>query len=272
MLKSVLVHLSGCSGNDRAIEIAAAIAQGANARLHGLSALNAPESSSTEHIVSAAHMLAESGKRAHLELRQSFSHEHLLEIGARFEIEVTSRGTDGDTIESLVREAQYHDLLVTCCPTQGQSLPYELTAWQHLELTARSRLPHFISRGIEGPPRRVLLVYDRSDASARAIRTFLAQNPLPGARCRLLGIGAAANQKSLAFCSMRDYCQTQRDDLEIGCLPGSPRRVLIPYAEKWEADALVLGIPSNLGFWSRLTGAIPLDILQRTQHDLYLVG
>ena len=71
---------------------------------------------------------------------------------------------------------------------------------------------------------------------------------------------------------MRDYCQAQRDDLEMGCLSGSARRVLIPYAEKWEADVLVLGIPPSLGLWSRLTGATPLDILQKTKHDLYLVG
>lgn len=272
MLKSVLVHLSGCSGCDRAIELAALIAQGAYARLHGLSALESQDSQSSERIVSAAHMLAESGQRAHLELRQSFSHDHLLEVGARLEIEATSRGTEGDTIENLVRESQYHDLLVSCCPIQGQSYPYDLTPWQHLELTARSRLPHYVSRGILSTPQRVLLVYDRSDASARAIRSFLAQNPLPDAHCRLLGIGAAANQKSNAFQAMRDYCQTQRYDLETGCLVGPVRRVLIPYANKWEADLLVLGIPPNLGFWSRLTGSIPLDILQRTEHDLYLVG
>ncbi len=230
------------------------------------------ETQSTEHFVSAAQMLAESGKRAHQELRQSFSHDQLIEAGERFDVDITSCSMEGDTIACLVREAQFHDLLVSCCPAHGEAFAHDLTPWQHLELTARSRLPHFISRGINHRPDRVLLVYDRSDASARAIRTFLTQNPLPEARCRLLGIGTAANQKSPAFQAMREYCQTQRDDLETGCLAGPVRRVLLPYAQKWEADVLVGGIPPNLGFWSRLTGAIPLDILQRTQYDLYLVS
>lgn len=272
MPKSILLHLSGCEGCDRTIELAANIAQFTNARLRGLSVLDTHNAQYQGEVVSAVHVLSDSGRRAHQEVRQSLSHEYFEEVASRIGLDFASLAVSGDPIGSVAREAQYHDLLVLCCPPTSQQTGRDLTSWQNLELAARSRLPTYISRGNQPAPQRVLLVYDGSESSALAIRTFLADNPLPHARCRLLGVGAACDPKAERFRSMRDYCRARRGELEVGCLAGPIRRGLVPYTQKWEADLMVLSLPQNIGLWSRLTGEFSLSVLQRTELDLYLMG
>lgn len=272
MPKSILLHLSGCKGCDRATELAANIAQFTNAQLRGLSVLDMQDAPYRGEVVSAVHVLSDSGRRAHQEVRQSLSHEYFQEVASRIGIDFASVAVSGVLIDSVAREAQYHDLLVLCCPPASLQTGRDLTCWQHLELAARSRLPTYISRGSRRTPERVLLVYDGSESSALAIRTFLSNNPLPHSRCRLLGVGAASNPKAERFRSMREYCRARRSELEVGCLSGPIRRNLVPYTQKWEADLMVLGLPQHFGLWSRLTGELSLGVLQRTELDLYLVG
>ncbi|PQO42027.1 universal stress protein [Blastopirellula marina] len=272
MLNSILLHLSGCEGCDRAIELAANIALLTSAQLRGLSVLDMQDAPHEGRVVSAAQVLSDSGRRAYQEIRHSLSHDHFQEVASRFGIDFASQEIVGAPITSLAREAQFHDLLVLCCPPANLQTAQDLTTWQHLELAARSRVPTYISRGNQLVPKRVLLIYDGSESSALAIRTFLAHPPLPHARYRLLGVGAASDPKAERFRAMRAYCRARRSELEVGCLAGPIRRGLVPYTQKWEADLVVLSLPQNLGLWSRLTGEFSLSVLQQTELDLYLVG
>ncbi len=272
MLKSVLLHLSGCYGSDQVIELGARIAQRCNARLQGLSVLDNRSLQNTGHLVSAVHTLSETTRLAHTERRQSISHDQIRQVGQRYQLEFDSLGLEGDPIRTLARESQFHDLLVGYCPIGSQFSPGELDPWQHVELASRSRQPLYVSRGEKTDPRRVLLVYDGSVAAARAIRTFLSQSPLEMPQCRLLGVEAAANECANRLLSMRRYCESRCPDVEVGYLTGSVRRVLIPYAQKWEADVVVMGIPSQLGLWSRWVGQLSLVVLRQTKLDLYLMG
>ncbi|MEW4456327.1 universal stress protein [Bremerella sp. JC817] len=272
MLKSVLLHLSGSFGCDRVIELGARIAQCNGARLRGLSVLDTSSLQSAGQSVSAAHAISDFGRLAHAERGQAYSHEQLSEIAEKLEVPFDSIGIAGNAIESLVREAQFHDLLVTAAPAQDNRSPVDMPAWQLIDLVVKGRQPTYISRGMNTQPRRVLLPYDGTEAAARAIRSFLIHDPLQDSQCRLLGVGLAAHERSKSLQAMREYCEARRPDLEVGCLPGSVRRVLIPYASKWGADVIALGVPRTYGLWTRFLGQLSLDVLNRTHLDLFLVG
>ncbi|QDU76689.1 Universal stress protein family protein [Bremerella volcania] len=272
MLKRVLLHLNGSFGVDQAIELGARISQRTSARLRGLSILDTSGLQYAGHLVSAAHAVSESRRIAHAERRQMISHQQMLHVGQRYQLDFDTLGIEGDPIQSLVREAQYYDLLITRSSEHARQLPGELSAFELLDVVIQSRQPVYISRGANTNPNRVLLVYDGSESSARVIRTFLTQKPIKNAYCRLLGVGTAADSKSKLLPSMRDYCEARHTDLEVGRLAGSLRKVLIPYAQKWDPDVVVMGVPRVARLWRRIRGHVCLDFLIRTRFDLYLMG
>lgn len=272
MLKRVLLHLNGSFGVDQVIELGARISQRTSARLRGLSILDTSGFENAGQLVSAAYAVSASYRISHAERRQLIAHEQMQQVGQRYQIDFDTLGIEGNPIESLVHEAQYYDLLITRSPDRALQLPGELSASQLIDLVIRCRQPVYISRGANTNPCRVLFVYDGTESSARAIRTFLTQNPIKRAHCRLLGVGAAAEAHSKLLQSMRDYCEARRDDLEIGRLSGPLRNVLIPYAEKWAPDVVVMGVPRVAGLWTRIRGHVSSDFLKHTQFDLYLMG
>ncbi|MBA2115494.1 universal stress protein [Bremerella alba] len=272
MLRRVLLHLSGSFGIDQVIELGAQISHRTSARLRGLSILDTASFRNTGHLVSAAHAVSESYRITHAERRQMISHEQMLHVGERYQLDFDTLGIEGDPIKSLVREAQYHDLLITRSTDQARHCPGELNASQLIELVVQSRQPIYISRGENANPRRALLLYDGTESSARAIRTFLTQRPIKDAHCRLLGVGTAADSNSKLLTSMREYCEARHAELEVGRLPGLTRNALISYAQKWDPDVVVMGVPRAAGLWRRIRGNVALDFLNRTQLDLYLMG
>jgi nucleotide-binding universal stress UspA family protein len=100
----------------------------------------------------------------------------------------------------------------------------------------------------------VLLAYEGSEASGRAIRNYLSTGLGEEAEHRLLAIGTDANSARTALRDMADYCGARCRSLETGCATGRPRRVIVPYAAKWQADLLVLGLGSRAPVVRRLLG------------------
>ncbi len=272
VLKRVLLHLSGSFGVDQVIELGARISHRTSARLRGLSILDTSGFENAGHLVSAAYAVSESHRIAHAERRQLLSHQQMEQVGQRYQLDFDTLGIEGNPIQSLVRESQYHDLLITRCPDRTGQLPGELSSSQLIDLVIQCRQPVYIARGLTTNPSRVLLIYDGTEPSARAIRTFLTQQPIRNAYCRLLGVGMAAESPSKFLNSMRDYCEVRHTDLEVGRLSGSLRKVLIPYAEKWSPDVVVMGVPRTAGLWRKLLGHASSDFLNHTQFDLYLMG
>ena len=101
----------------------------------------------------------------------------------------------------------------------------------------------------------MLLAYDGSDASGRAIRSFLQLGLLPDAECRLLVVGSNIEAAQHSFGGMADYCLARRGEMETGWAVGPLRRVLPAYAKKWQADVAVAGMPRGPRYLQRLRGA-----------------
>lgn len=272
MLKSVLLHLDGSWGSCCVMELGANVAQSHGARVRGLSILDTREMNEMASSGAVACAASEAGKLVVAELRQTVCHQTFERFYQQTDLDCASRGTQGNPLDVLVREAHFHDLLITSHPAMNLNADGFLQPREQLELTERTGHPHYISRGENVAPERALLVYDGTEASARAIRAFLTQDPLPAAHCRLLGVDTVASPGDRRLKAMTEYCQARRSEMEVGCLRGSSRRVLIPYAKKWEADLVVLGITRPSRLFGRFFGQSALDLLYRSSHDLYLMA
>lgn len=242
MLKSVLLYLDEPAQAVSVIRVGVDAARATRARVRGLTLVDTRWIAAVNQCESAAsavmaHEQCELTKRDGAMVQRELSRE-CLNAGLNFDV----RHIEGDPVEVLSREAHFHDLVVTSV-TRGGSLTLGAT----LGLVEHGVQPLLIVRPEQTSIERVLMVYDGSKASGRAIRSFLSLNILRDAEHRLLAIGPDADAARAALCEMGDYCHGRRERLETGCVAGRARQVIVPYAQKWQADLLVLGA----GGWSR---------------------
>jgi len=270
MLKSVLLHLDGSRRAQRVIDLGMALAYPAAARVRGLSVVDTRRLDEMVASESAVYATTEVQRLSGATQRQAAVHEVLDRMSGAVGIECDTKGLRGDPLVVLPREAKYHDLVITShAPAKERIEPGELSAWELVDLLMRGVVPMLVTRGAERSPGRVLLVYDGTEASGRAIRTFLSQEIFPEADCRLLCVGGAADSQGRTLRDMAEYCRIRRPELETGSLRGPIRRVLLPYAEKWQAEMVVMGVSRRRGFFGRLIGQSALDVLKQSDLALY---
>ncbi len=277
MLESVLLQLNDNPSGEQAIKLGVQFAQQYQARIRGLTVLDTRRlESALTNCEGAIYASGEIGRlNRHEQTQQS--------IRLRFCQACLSAGVDFDLrsrratpFEVLLQESRFHDLVLTTCPAPGDSgeSPSEsgLTAGELVEVLLRGVQPLLIVRGACPIIKRVLFVCDGTNASIRTVRTFLQQGLFPSAEGRLLAIGRSEAQAQETLREMATYCRSLGTSLETGCLCGNTRKVLIPYAKKWRADLVVLGVPRRNRLLNRVFGDTALDILKKTQLALYAMG
>lgn len=276
MLSSLLLHLEGDDLLGVVVHNGVELAGRHAARLRGLVIVNAPRPCRLTESEVSAFVLAEQERQERSRAVQAVAHARLEQACVAADLDFDVHQVRGTPLDLLVREAPFHDLVVTAQPlfpprTRTRARAAFETRLQEVgHLARRGATPLLVLREAEREIKRVLLVHDGSPASARAIKTHLHQRLWPEAEFRLLASGpdAAAAERNLH--AMHGYVRRFRPELEAGYLVGPVRRVLVPYIDKWSADLIVLGIPPARSFFQRFTSDPVPDVLRRTPAALYL--
>jgi nucleotide-binding universal stress UspA family protein len=244
MLTSVLLYLRGARSANSAIKVGVDLAREASSRLRGLTLVDTRRAQEASHSESAVYADIAHRRQALLEQRHIRVRRALSSACLAADLDFDVRRVAGDPFKILPRESQFHDLVVTSLGLAAQRVrsDAERRGRELLRLLHAGVRPLMVLPPKKHKLQRVLLVYDGSDASGHAIRSFLGLELLPAADVRLLAVGAndAAARHSLR--DMADYCSTRRRRLETGWVRGSVRRVLAPFAARWQADLVVLGV------------------------------
>jgi nucleotide-binding universal stress UspA family protein len=268
MLNSVLLHIDSAQRSEPVIELGVRLATRSAARIRGLSVVDtrrlAALSSTSE---SACHVVSEFDHLLRLEAEHNQVRLSMSQACGLAGLDFDVRRLRGNPLEVLATEAQFHDLVVAALPRKSQEL--SLSAADLVHLLGQGVPPLLVVRSAEQPLRRVLLVNDGTPQSARAIRQFVKQDLLPRAELRLLAIGASQELARSSLAQMVEYCRCHKLVFESGWLVGSPRQALIPYAHKWGADLVVLGVQRVGPVVRRLWGELAEAILRTTDLALY---
>jgi nucleotide-binding universal stress UspA family protein len=274
MLHSVLLHLSGVQHGEPVIDFGVNLARRCEARVRGLTLVDTRRLMSLAATCEAAAYANGEFRRLHRveqehgAMRSNLS-QACLSAGVNFDV----RRMRGNPFDVLPPESQFHDLFVTALPSPGSSGDDEddagLSARELVDLLFQGVQPMLVVRDRQQPLARVLLVSDGTPATSKAIRSFLQQELLPHAEYRLLAIGDTEDQARESLREIVEYCRSRRMSVETGILRGAMRRVLIPYAQKWQADLVVLGVTRGNAVLRRLIGETAQDILCKTSFALY---
>jgi len=264
MLNSVLLHLEGADQARPVIRLGVDLARQTDARVRGLTLLDTRRAEQVRDCEAAAYAVAAHtrqvfSERQHATLRAELS-QACLAAGIDFDVR---RGA-GDPLELLSFEARFHDLMVTSVASAKGPVG-ERPDWSLSDLMALldgGVQPLLFVHEDQATIRRVLLAYDGSAPAGRAIRSYLTANIFPQADHRLLAIGRNEAHARRALREMADYCVAHRRPWEAGYACGKLRRVLLQYAEKWQADLIVLGLGRSHRLVRRLLGDPTKDLLK----------
>jgi hypothetical protein len=242
-----------------------------NARVEGVTLTDRRRIEELNSCEAAVYAAVEHGRLARSEDRQGSVRASLsracLAAGLNFGV----RRLAGDPFALLPTEAQFHDLTIACWPDvdrESDDAP-SLSPAELIDLAHLGMQPLLVVRRQRQAADRVLLVYDGTPASSRAIRGFVSQQIAPHAVHRLLAITESESEGVQGMRQMADYCRSYNLVLESGWLRGSPRKTLHPYVEKWQADLVVLGLPRALGMVRRLLGDVAQRLLSSLSCALY---
>lgn len=266
MLGSVLLHFGSATSGEPLIDLGVDLARRTAARIRGLTLVDtrrlADLASSSE---AACFATTESARLLRVDVEQDAIRERLSRACLAAGLDFDVRRMHGNPMEIIPSESQFHDLVVTAFPRQGQpeGESPSLTAADLVDLLLQGVAPLLAIRTPEQPIRRVLMAGDGTPAAARAIRHFIQQGLLPEAELRLLAIGPNESRARATLRDMADYCRLRQRTFESGWLCGSTRRVLVPYAHKWSADLVVLGVHRATRALRRFRGD-PADLILRT--------
>ena len=271
MLNSVLLHLEGTDHAKSVIQMGVSLARQAEARVRGLTLLDTRRSEAAWQSDSAVLAVIEARRQAGAKQLQEAVRVDLSRACLEARLDFDVRQLSGDPLQILPQEARFHDLVITSVNTGREPEPGDLTPRDVLRLLARGVQPLLVVQAEQPPIERVLMVYDGHDAAGRAIRSFINLGILANAEHRLVAIGGDEASARTGLREMADYCAGRRS-FETGCLTGNAGRVLLPYAEKWQADLIVLGVGPSNRLLRCLLGCAPLKLLRKLPCGLYVAA
>ncbi len=271
MLNSVLLHFGSAQHGGPLIELGVGLACRSRARIRGISLIDTRRLTDLTAAEATCYASNELDRLHRVETQHDTVRALLSQACLSAGLDFDLRRLRGNPMDLLPPESQFHDLVVTAFPStsQASSSDLSLTPTDLVDLLFQGVEPLLVVRSPQQVLRRVLLVGDGTSSSARAIRSFVKQKPVAKAELRLLAIGRTETKARETLREMADYCGSHRLYFETGWLCGSPRRAVIPYAEKWGADLVVLGVRRTGRVMRRLWGEPAESLLRSTNLALY---
>ena len=273
MLKRILVGLGGTEYTVPAINQAVALAMAHDAEVTGVSIIDVGRLTHPGLIPISgghyAHDLAsdrlekaqERGEWAEHQFSDAcraagVRHQVLREVGEPFTL--------------MIDQARYHDLMIFGLRSLFE---FDLVPDPHNALVrlvqAGVRPLLAVSKGFY-PVTKVLIAYSGSMESAKAMKRFVQMRLWPEAKLRIVTFEHQADKAEQFVGDAADYCRAHGLEPEEAFVPYSPKDHLLPYAEEWGADLLVVGNSARNLLLRRIFGETALHVIQNANRPLFL--
>jgi len=177
---------------------------------------------------------------------------------------------EGDPFQNLIDSARYHDLIV--CGAQhlfGHGVVDEPPA----------ELARLVSAGVrpllavtEHPFRvlRTLIAYSGSMESAKTMRRFVQMRLWPDTKIRIVTFKHRRGNEEQLLADAANYCAAHDYDVTTEYVPEPAKRNVLPYAQQWDADLIVMGNSNKRLLLRRILGETMLHTVKNADRPLFL--
>ena len=117
---------------------------------------------------------------------------------------------------------------------------------------------------------RVLISYSGSMESAKTMRRFIHFRMWLQAKLRLVNFQLRSDTSETLLADATKYCRAHGFDPETNLVSDPPICNLLPYAEKWNADLIVMGNSAKNMLLRRILGDTALHVMRNSEIPLFL--
>ncbi len=176
----------------------------------------------------------------------------------------------GDPFERLTALWRYHDLTIA-----GLRGLFEYGTVHNpddllIQLIAKGVRPILAVARNYRPIRRVLVAYNGSMESAKALKRFIQLSLWPDITLKIVCFDMTADEAKPLLTDAAVYCRAHGLDPETELVEGSPRDGLLEHAGQWQADLIVMGSSSRARIFKHLLGDTALHAVRNAEVPLFL--
>ncbi len=273
MVKRILVILSGTPFTESAIQHALELARIHQAELTGVTDVD------LARLAHVGPVPIGGGAAAHglVERRLELTQQHVEEAIGSFESACSEAGMrccvareTGNPFEQLIAMCRYQDLTIA-----GLRGLFEYGTVHNpddllIQLIAKGVRPILAVARNYRPIRRVLVAYNGSMESAKALKRFVQLSLWPDITLKIVCFDLAADEAKPLLTDAAVYCRAHGLEPETELVEGSPRDGLLEHAGQWQADLIVMGSTSRARIFKHLLGDTALHAVRNAEVPLFL--
>ncbi len=273
MIKRILVALSGTPFTATATKYALELAKLHKAEVTGVTDVDIAKLMKVGPVPvgggAAAASLAE--HRIHV------TEEHVEQAIADFEQACADAGMihsvdreTGDPFDQLIALWRYHDLTIAGLRGLFEYGVVENPDDVLIRLISEGVRPILAVPKAYRPIRKVLVAYNGSMESAKALKQFVRMNLWPDIALQIVCFDMTRQESETLLADASSYCRSHGLAAQTQHVDGGPREHLLEYAQQGEADLIVLGSTSRARIFKRLLGDTALHCLRNADVPLFL--
>jgi nucleotide-binding universal stress UspA family protein len=272
MLKRILVALSGSPFTTSAIRHTIELGKTHQARVFGVTVTDIERLEDIGPIpvgaAAAAHALAEH-RLATAQEALEVSINEFTSACQSAKLESTLYMEEGDSLEKFMSLSRYSDLTVI-----GLRGLFEYGVVRNprdtvLKAIARGLRPILAAAEHYRPIKRVMVAYNGSIESAKAMKSFVWVNAWPGVTVRVICIGDKRDVPGL-LADASEYFTEHGYPTDTEHRDGDPHKILLKAAGEWNADLIVMGATSRSKLGRLIWGDTALDVLEKSTIPVFM--
>ncbi len=176
----------------------------------------------------------------------------------------------GEPFTVFREQARYHDLMVF-----GLKGLFEFDVIKDpedylIQLVQSGVRPILATSEQYRPVKKVLICYSGSMESAKTMKHFVQSTLWSDATLRVACFGKAHEDPQTLVDQAVAYCQSHDFDTDGVVIEGSAQDHIIPYAQGWDADLIVLGNSARQLLLRRIFGETAMHVIRNSHIPLYL--
>lgn len=118
--------------------------------------------------------------------------------------------------------------------------------------------------------RRVLIAYSGSVESAKSMRRFIQMGLWPYIQLKIVTFSDCQEDANRLLAEAAEYCRAHGHEPEVESVPAPAKVELLPHADYWSADLIVLGNSARRLLMKRVFGETAMHVMQNADRPLFL--
>jgi nucleotide-binding universal stress UspA family protein len=273
MVKRILVALSGTPFTPSAMEHAIELAQRKGASVTGVTLVDPARLSDVGPVPIGGATAAYSLTSERMLITQERIEEQLALFRKRCEAEEVPYCVvreEGDPLDQLTSLWRYHDITLIGLRGLFEYGVVHNPDDQIIKMIARGVRPILAVAEKHRSIKRVLIAYNGSVESARAMHLLLHLSPFPEIEPRIVTFDMPEDRATPLLMDAAEYLRAHGFDPEVELMDGSPRDRLLEHAGEWGADMIVMGSTSRTRITRFLLGDTGLHAMRHSEIPLLL--